>query len=524
MTEDFRPFLKEAWAQRVVIDGMAWIPRHILSDIALAAIKTQLTVSIKVREGRKTRTNKVEMYIIEDFWVGVPRAYFERTSRSKLPVEHLVSAAESERIKTCGIEPRDDMQIDAVNVITERLKSREVTQVIICAATGVGKTILSLVIASKLGLKTLIVAPLTNLLDQWETRISSTVNDEDPSAPCVLPDAKVGRFSGDRREYGANYDVVLATTQTLCRCDPSDPIFQWPGLLIVDEVHFMGAAQWCTINHRFNATKRLGLTATPRRADGGERLFFEHLGAVGWRGAKPMMGLDIRRIDTGCDYNDSLMINKVEGMISRDLNRSIIIADEICKALVAGRKPLVLSKQINHLAVICSIVSHRLGDAYTYGTCCGRWPVNPVDASKYHLDKKAWRKLYKKRGKWALPEGANPDDYDIKLNSDGNIESIEPSYIKITKEVFESSKSDSIIFATYSMVAVGFDVTSLDTLFVTMPMSDMEQSVGRILRKNKEKMKPLVVHFVDNYKMSYIFWGKASKTYDLLSELGSGED
>lgn len=523
------PHLKEPWGQRVVIDGLAWIPLHLLRKQALEGIKEDLTITVKVREGARLSHIQVPMYTVSDFWIGLPRAYYETRAAGRLPVEYNVTRATSERIKTCKVEPRDPLQQDAVAKVLDALESKDVTQAILCAATGVGKTILSLVIASKLGLKTLIVAPLTNLIDQWQTRISVTVDDDNPTAPSVLPLAKVGRFIGDQRQYGEDYDVVLATVQTLSRCDPNDPIFSWPGLLIVDEVHFMGSAQWSAVNYRFRSQKRLGLTATPRRSDGAERLFFEHLGKIVWRGAKPMMSLSVRRIETSRSYPASVKDpTRLAEYLVKDRERSLIVAREICHALQAGRRPIVLSNRIDQLVVIKAAVEHTMRDQCTYGVCCGSWPVDTLDAARYILDKDNWRKPYKRGRSWILKseeeEGLSVEKHEIVLSEDGVVTGAKPLYRKIKKAEFEASKSASVIFATYSMVAVGFDVPALDTLMVAMPRADMEQAVGRILRKAPDKKPPIVVHFVDDHLMSRIMWSKASKQYDLLGDLEIGED
>lgn len=50
---------------------------------------------------------------------------------------------------------------------------------------------------------------------------------------------------------------------------------------------------------------------------------------------------------------------------------------------------------------------------------------------------------------------------------------------------------------TYQMAAEGLDIPDLDTLYLATPKSDIEQSVGRILRKVDGKKRPIVVEFLD---------------------------
>lgn len=59
--------------------------------------------------------------------------------------------------------------------------------------------------------------------------------------------------------------VQVASIQTIARrLDQLPP----PSLIVFDESHHIGAAQWDAIFHRFPAAKILGLTATPWRLDG----------------------------------------------------------------------------------------------------------------------------------------------------------------------------------------------------------------------------------------------------------------
>lgn len=61
----------------------------------------------------------------------------------------------------------------------------------------------------------------------------------------------------------------------------------------------------------------------------------------------------------------------------------------------------------------------------------------------------------------------------------------------------ESNKKD-IIIGTYNMASEGYDNPRLDTLLLATPKSDVEQAVGRILRKQNEN-PPLVIDIQDFY-------------------------
>ena len=66
------------------------------------------------------------------------------------------------------------------------------------------------------------------------------------------------------------------------------------------------------------------------------------------------------------------------------------------------------------------------------------------------------------------------------------------------KKLDESEKAD-VIFSTYSMSSEALDIDTLNTIILATSRRKVEQSVGRILRKQKGnyKVKPLIIDIVD---------------------------
>jgi superfamily II DNA or RNA helicase len=69
------------------------------------------------------------------------------------------------------------------------------------------------------------------------------------------------------------------------------------------------------------------------------------------------------------------------------------------------------------------------------------------------------------------------------------------------KEDIEKSKEAQVLLSTYHYCSEGFDLPRLDTLFLLSPRTDVEQSVGRVLRQHPEKQRPLILDFVDNFSV-----------------------
>jgi len=60
-----------------------------------------------------------------------------------------------------------------------------------------------------------------------------------------------------------------------------------------------------------------------------------------------------------------------------------------------------------------------------------------------------------------------------------------------------------IILATYQLASEGFNVPSLNTIIFASPISDIQQSIGRILREIPEKRKytPLCIDIFDDFSI-----------------------
>ena len=67
------------------------------------------------------------------------------------------------------------------------------------------------------------------------------------------------------------------------------------------------------------------------------------------------------------------------------------------------------------------------------------------------------------------------------------------------KQLKDSEKA-KVILSTYSMTSEGFDNPDLNTLVLASSKTDIEQSVGRILRK-KHEITPIIIDIVDRFSL-----------------------
>ena len=62
------------------------------------------------------------------------------------------------------------------------------------------------------------------------------------------------------------------------------------------------------------------------------------------------------------------------------------------------------------------------------------------------------------------------------------------------------------------MCSEGYDNKNLDTLIMATPKGNIEQSIGRVLRKDVYDIEPLVVDIVDNFS-AFINQAKKRMTF-----------
>jgi superfamily II DNA/RNA helicase len=85
-------------------------------------------------------------------------------------------------------------------------------------------------------------------------------------------------------------------------------------------------------------------------------------------------------------------------------------------------------------------------------------------------------------------------------------------YIGGMKEkALKESESKQVIIATFSMAAEGLDIKSLTTLIMATPKTDIQQSVGRILREKHSQ--PIVVDIIDSHEPFKNQWKKRRAFY-----------
>lgn len=222
--------------------------------------------------------------------------------------------------------------------------------------------------------------------------------------------------------------------------------------LLVHNCHRVGAETWSAVPTKFKARWRLGVSATPRRKDGAENVFYYHIGKILYASKEQRMSPKIRRVWTNFKMVQTPTLNP--SMVSKNVMlkfmcgnkaRNKAIVDQIILAVSAGRKPIVLSERLNHL--------------------------DAIDAM--------FRRDWEQEKKTSAPS--------VGFYVGG-----------MKEEELEEAAKAQVIFATRQFAEEGLDIPALDTIFLTTPFSDVEQAVGRILRPCDGKKDPIVVDIRDD--------------------------
>jgi len=335
---------------------------------------------------------------------------------------------------------RDIQQIPINNYI-KAANNPEKLGGIISVPCGFGKTIMAIYIACYFKKKTLFISHKDFLNEQFITSVKEFV-----------PNAKLGKIKQNIIDIN-DKDIVIATLQSLALREYDLNIFKDFGLVIVDECHHIASEVFSRAFRKMSIKLTLGLSATLNRKDGLRKVFEWYLG-------KSVYNFTVDK--TSCD-----MIVQIHKYYTPAPDYSLI------KTFYNG--------QPNIIASINNICNHKPRTLLI------------IEILKSILKKEPERKIL------ILSERKNQLKDLEELIKNDNIANY-GYYVGGMKMCdLDISATKQIILATYQMSSEGLNIPTLNTLILASPISDIQQSVGRILREKKENRKyiPLCIDIYD---------------------------
>ena len=352
-----------------------------------------------------------------------------------------------------------ESQIPAVETMLENETG------ILHAATAFGKTVVCCDMIARRGVSTLILVDKTDLMNQWIKRLEEFLEIDEELPEYYTKTGKVrkrksliGNLQGSHDTLTGIVDVAMI--RSLKKKDGFHPMLREYNQVIFDECHHAASDSAIEVLQEINAKYVYGVTATPKRGDGKEKINEFLLGPIRYRfTAKDRaeeQNIDhlvyprFTRTVKPHHLSKTPYGNDAYELIRNNDARDEQIIKDVVDCVKAGRTPVVLTKYVDHA-------------------------------------RKLSKKLEKQADRLILLTGANGTK-------------VRKAQVEELNKVADSQSL--ILVGTGSLLGEGFDFPRLDTLFMATPVSGenvVEQYVGRLNRDYEGKENVIVYDYVDSH-------------------------
>ena len=336
---------------------------------------------------------------------------------------------------------------------------------ILHAATAFGKTVVCCDMIARRGISTLILVDRADLMNQWIKRLEEflDIDEELPEYQTKTGRTRkrkslIGNLQGAHDTLTGIVDVAMI--RSLKKKDGFHPKLKEYAQVYFDECHHAASDSAIEVLQEINAKYVYGVTATPKRGDGKEKINEFLLGPIRYRftakdraeeqNINHLVYPRFTRTVKPHHLSKTPYGNDAYELIRNNDVRDEQIIRDVADCVQAGRTPVVLTKYVDHAKKL----SERL-------------------------------KTYADR--LILLTGAN--------GTKARRAQVE--------ELNKVDDSDSLILVgTGSLLGEGFDFPRLDTLFMATPVSGenvVEQYVGRLNRDYDGKENVIVYDYVDSH-------------------------
>lgn len=344
---------------------------------------------------------------------------------------------------------------------------------ILVSCCGSGKTQMGLEIIARLGCKALWLTHTSDLQQQSYARAKNCFD---------CPDDYFGFISAGKVNIGKG--ITFALVQTMVNLDLAQYKDEWDCIIVDESAHVCGSPtklmQFYKVLSNLSARYRVGLTATPYRADGLEKSMYAILGETAYEVSRSAVADKVcpvkvelhytgyePDIDLICDSDGTIIYSSLITDLCESAERTDYIVDKIANL---DGSVLVLSDRIAHLTAMYNKLPYELRQVSAI-----------IDGSMQS------KKAKEKR-----------------------------------RQVLEDLNNDKlkIVFASYKLAKEGLDAPNLKYVALTTPQKDkatIEQACGRVGRKADGKEYGTVLDFTDDFGTCY---GAQKKRKSIYKKLG----
>jgi superfamily II DNA or RNA helicase len=350
---------------------------------------------------------------------------------------------------------------------------------ILSAATAFGKTVVCSNLIARRKVNTLILLESSSLIEQWEKSLSEflTIDEELPEYKTKTGRVKkrkslIGIIQGAKDTSTGIVDIAMVGS--LYKKGEFHPRLSDYGMILVDECHHSASETVSRILREVSAKYVYGITATPFRSDGLEKINEMLLGPVRFeytaKEKAEEQGLEHLVVPrfTGAvspHGREKLHINKAYEIIRNNELRNEQIVNDIKACIMENRTPVVLTRFTDHADVLYGLLKDCADHVFL------------LTGNK---SKKEQRKL---RAQMAL--------------------------VPVTESL--------ILIATGQLIGEGFDFPRLDTLIMAVPVAwkgVVEQYAGRLNRDFEGKKDVMIYDYIDaNIPVFDNMYAKRLKAY-----------
>ena len=406
-------------------------------------------------------SNSRYIYLGEDVdgYIAIPRGILEvliaKLEESTIRYEIIDERQEGRNI---NVDFQGTLRENQMNAVSKMI---QFDTGILSAATAFGKTVVCCDLIAEKGKNTLILLESSSLINQWNDSIGKflSIKEKLPTYKTktgIIKTRKsnVGILHGAKDTTTGIIDIAMVGT--LYSKGKFHPRLQEYGMVLIDECHHAASETIQRIIRETKAKYVYGVTATPIREDGLDKINYMLIGPIRFRYSSKE-----RAAEQGIEHlvyprftrvvfsrTQKLDINEAYKLISDDCLRNDLLVKDTKKCLDDGRCPVVLTKYTKHAKL-----------------------------------------LYHKLNGYA--------DHTILLL--GSMSTKQKR--EIIKKMQEISKDESILLlATGKLIGEGFDYPRLDTLIMASPIAGktvVEQYAGRLNRDYESKQNVIIYDYID---------------------------